>query len=320
MSRIPARLFILISLCSLLPGCDSITEPTPTENGPPKVALIMKSLANEFFVNMASGAKQHQADNFDRYELIVNGIKDESDLGQQVILVEQMIARGVDAIVIAPADSKALVPVLKRAHQAGLIVVNIDNKLDAAILQQSGISIPFVGPDNREGARVVARHLATDLQAGDHVAIIGGISTAFNAQQRQLGFEDVMQEAGMNIVSVQSGEWQQAKASTIAAALIIEHPDLKAILCSNDNMAIGAIAAIKRAGKSGEIQVVGFDNISASHDLLRSGSLLATADQYGSQLAIFGIEYALDILVNNRVTADKKTPVDLVTAASLASP
>tara|TARA_B100001105_G_C22383078_1_gene440567 strand:+ start:334 stop:1143 length:810 start_codon:yes stop_codon:yes gene_type:complete len=269
---------------------------------------------------MASGAKQHQADNIDRYELIVNGIKDESDLAQQVILVEQMIARGVDAIVIAPADSKALVPVLKRARQAGLTVVNIDNKLDAAILQQSGISIPFVGPDNREGARVVARHLATDLQAGDHVAIIGGISTAFNAQQRQLGFEGVMQDAGMNIISVQSGEWQQAKASTIAAALIIEHPALKAILCSNDNMAIGAIAAIKRAGKSGEIQVVGFDNISASHDLLRSGSLLATADQYGSQLAIFGIEYALDILVNNRVTADKKTPVDLVTAASLASP
>jgi ribose transport system substrate-binding protein len=269
---------------------------------------------------MASGAKQHQADNFDRYELIVNGIKDESDLAQQVILVEQMIARGVDAIVIAPADSKALVPVLKRARQAGLIVVNIDNKLDAAILQQSDISIPFVGPDNRKGAGVVARHLAADLQAGDHVAIIGGISTAFNAQQRQLGFEDVMQDAGMNIVSVQSGEWQQAKASTIAAALIIAHPALKAILCSNDNMAIGAIAAIKRAGKSGEIQVVGFDNISASHDLLRSGSLLATADQYGSQLAIFGIEYALDILVNNRVTADKKTPVDLVTAASLVSP
>jgi ribose transport system substrate-binding protein len=320
MSRIPASVFILISLCSLLSGCDSETKSASTENGPPTVALIMKSLANEFFVNMASGAKQHQADNSDSYELIVNGIKDESDLAQQVILAEQMIARGVDAIVIAPADSKALVPVLKRARQAGLIVVNIDNKLDAAILQQSGISIPFVGPDNREGARVVARHLATDLQAGDHVAIIGGISTAFNAQQRQLGFEDVMQDAGMNIVSVQSGEWQQAKASTIAAALIIEHPALKAILCSNDNMAIGAIAAIKRAGKSGEIQVVGFDNISASHDLLRSGSLLATADQYGSQLAIFGIEYALDILVNNRVTADKRTPVDLVTAASLASP
>lgn len=320
MSKFPTNLLILASLCSLLPGCGSEIEPPSTETGPPKVALIMKSLANEFFVNMASGAKQHQAENSDRYELIVNGIKDESDLAQQVILVEQMIARGVDAIVIAPADSKALVPVLKRARQAGLIIVNIDNKLDAAILQQSGISIPFIGPDNREGARVVAQHLAAELQAGDHVAIIGGIITAFNAQQRQLGFEDAMRNAGMKIVSVQSGEWLQAKASAIASALITEHPDLKAILCSNDNMAIGAIAAIRQAGKSGEIRVVGFDNISASHDLLRNGSLLATADQYGSKLATFGIGYALDILINNRVPADKKTPVDLVTVANLTSP
>ena len=123
----------------------------------------------------------------------------------------------------------------------------------------------------------------------------------------------------MNIVSVQSGEWLQAKAGTIAAAIIAEYPDLKAILCSNDNMAIGAIAAIRQAGKTGEIKVVGFDNISATHDLLRDGSLLATADQYGGQLAIFGIEYALDILVNGKFPADRKTPVDLITAANLTS-
>ena len=239
MSKFPANLLMLASLCSLLPGCGSEIEPPPIESGPPRVALIMKSLANEFFVNMARGAKLHQAENSDRYELIVNGIKDESDLAQQVILVEQMIARQVDAIVIAPADSKALVPVLKRARQAGLIIVNIDNKLDTTILQQSGISIPFIGPDNREGARVVAQHLAEEMQAGDPVAIIGGISTAFNAQQRQIGFEDAMKNAGMKIVSVQSGDWLQAKASAIASALITEHPDLKDNIWTNHTERLG---------------------------------------------------------------------------------
>ncbi len=317
MSKFLANILILISLCSFLPGCDSGTDPASIEKESPKVALIMKSLANEFFVNMANSAKHHQASNSDKYELIVNGIKDESDLVQQVILVEQMVARGIDAIVIAPADSKALVPVLKRAQAAGLVVVNIDNKLDEAILRKSGIHVPFIGPDNREGARLVAQYLATELQAGDHVAIIGGISTTFNAQQRQLGFEDAMHNAGMDIVSIQSGDWLQAKASTIATALITEHPKLKAILCSNDNMAIGAIAAIRQAGKSEEIKVIGFDNIPATHDLLRDGSLLATGDQYGGKLAVFGIEYALDILTNNSVPADKQTPVDLITAANL---
>jgi ribose transport system substrate-binding protein len=127
-----------------------------------------------------------------------------------------------------------------------------------------------------------------------------------------------MRNADVNIVSVQSGEWQQTKASSIAAALITEYPNLKAILCSNDNMALGAIAALRQVARIGEVKVIGFDNISASHELLRDGSLLATAEQYGDQLAIFGIQSALDILVNDAVPEDKKTPVDLVTAASLS--
>ena len=72
------------------------------ENHRPTVALIMKSLANEFFVNMAMGAESHQLEHSDQYQLIVNGIKDESDLTQQVALIEQMTARGADIIVIAP--------------------------------------------------------------------------------------------------------------------------------------------------------------------------------------------------------------------------
>ncbi len=131
--------------------------------GKPKVALIMKSLANEFFSTMAEGAKKHQSEHADNYDLIVNGIKDERDLSRQVALVEEMVAAGAQAIVIAPADSKALVPVLRRAQKAGVIVINIDNRLDAEILKQEGITIPFVGPDNRAGAKKVGDHLAQQI-------------------------------------------------------------------------------------------------------------------------------------------------------------
>ena len=121
---------------------------------------------------MAEGARAHHAKNAAAFDLVVNGIKNETDLGEQVSLVEQMIARGVQAIVIAPADSKALVPVLKRAVAAGIVVVNIDNRLDAAALKDAGLAIPFVGPDNRAGARSVGRALAAKLAKGDPVAII----------------------------------------------------------------------------------------------------------------------------------------------------
>ena len=96
----------------------------------PTIALIMKSLANEFFVTMAEGAKAHQAANHERYNLIINSIKNEVDLAQQVALIDQMIASRVDAIVISPADSKAVVPALARAHSAGIAIINIDNRLE----------------------------------------------------------------------------------------------------------------------------------------------------------------------------------------------
>lgn len=311
----PAYL-LLIGLL-LLTACADRKSPGSEAPAKPRVAVIMKSLANEFFVKMADGSRRHQAENTDAYELIINGIKDESDLTQQVALVEQMIALAVDVIVLAPADSRALVPVVRRALDRGIVVVNIDNRLDDQLLADAGIKVPFVGPDNREGAFLVGEHLAATLSDGDEVAIIGGISTAFNAQQRQQGFEQAMAEVGARVVSIQHADWQQARASTIASALISEYPNLQAFLCSNDNMAIGAVAAVRQAGKSGVIRVVGFDNIGATHELLQSGAMLATAEQYADKLAVYGIEYALQILHNGKQPEDRKTPVRLITAGDL---
>jgi ribose transport system substrate-binding protein len=302
-------LILLPSL--LLSGCGGKEDKSSSAR--PKIALIMKSLANEFFSTMADGAKKHQAANSGAYDLVVNGIKNETDLTEQVGLVEQMVAQQVNAIVIAPADSKALVTVLKRARDAGVLVVNIDNKLDADVLKQARILIPFVGPDNRAGARKVGEVLAARLKAGDKVAIIEGLPTAFNGQQRRLGFEDAMKAAGMNIVSTQSGNWEMEKANNVAAAMLTEHPDLKAILCANDNMALGAVAAIQAAGRTGKVLVVGFDNIAAIHPMLADGRVVATADQHAGQLAVFGIEAALKILKGQAAPADQTTPVDLIT-------
>ena len=95
----------------------------------------------------------------------MNGIRNESDSSQQVALVEQMMAQGVDAIVIAPADSRALVPVLAKAQRQRIVVVNIDNKLDEPTLQQAGIDVPFVGPDNRAGARAVGAGAGREARA-----------------------------------------------------------------------------------------------------------------------------------------------------------
>lgn len=304
---------LTLALTALFPACKPSTPSGPASPGKPRVALVMKSLANEFFQTMAEGAKKHQATHVADYDLIVNGIKNETDLAEQVGLVEQMISQGVQAIVVAPADSKALITVLKRAKDAGVLVINIDNKLDAGTLKQAGLTIPFVGPDNRAGAKAVAEVLAKKLKAGDEVAIIEGVTTAFNGQQRRAGFEDAMNAAGMKIVSTQSGQWEMDKANTVASGILAANPNVKALLCANDNMALGAAAAVQAAGKSGQVQIVGFDNIAAIKPLLADGRVLATADQHGDQLAVFGIEAALKILKDKSTPTDQQTPVDVVT-------
>jgi ribose transport system substrate-binding protein len=310
-----SALWLLCAVAGLNNGCNKSANQNDNKAAPakPKVALVMKSLANEFFSTMANGAQKHQAAHATDYDLVVNGIKNETDLAEQVNLVEQMIAQQVNAIVIAPADSKALVTVLKHAKEAGILVVNIDNKLDAEVLKEADLQAPFVGPDNRAGARKVGEELAKQLQAGDKVAIIEGIPTAFNGQQRRLGFEDAMKAASVEIVSVQSGRWEMETANNIAAAMLNEHANLKAILCANDNMALGAVSAIQAAGKTGKVLVVGFDNISALRPLLGKGQVVATADQHGDQLAVYGIEVALKILKGEAPPADQTTAVDLVT-------
>jgi ribose transport system substrate-binding protein len=103
------------------------------------------------------------------------------------------------------------------------------------------------------------------------------------------------------------------KANGVAAGIVAAHPNVKALLCANDNMALGAAAAVQAAGKAGQVQIIGFDNIAALKPLLADGRVLATADQHGDQLAVFGIEAALNALKDKSAPVDQQTPVHVIT-------
>ncbi|MHA5865361.1 substrate-binding domain-containing protein, partial [Pseudomonas aeruginosa] len=166
--------------------------------------------------------------------------------------------------------------------------------------------------------RLVGEYLAKRLKAGDEVGIIEGVSTTTNAQQRTAGFKDAMDAAGMKIVSLQSGNWEIEKGNAVASAMLNEHPDLKALLAGNDSMALGAVSAVRAAGRAGQVKVVGYDNIQAIKPMLKDGRVLATADQFAAKQAVFGIQTALKLLAGQAPEHEKdgvvETPVELVTA------
>jgi ribose transport system substrate-binding protein len=279
----------------------------------PVVGLVMKSLANEFFKDMQEGAIKHVAQRGD-LTLLPVGMHSETDIDTQVNAVENFITKKVDAIVIAPADSRALVAPLARAIKAGIVVINIDVALDEQAKKQAGISLAFVGPDNRAGAKMAGDELAKALGEGGKVVIIEGNPGADNALQRKLGFNDAVKAGKLELIDSRTAHWETEEANSVFSNMLTAHPDIQGVMAANDSMALGVVKAIDAAGKSEKIKVVGFDNIPAVQPLLKEKKLLATIDQFGSEMAANGIDYAMKALAGEKLSGWIKTPIKLVTA------
>jgi ribose transport system substrate-binding protein len=278
----------------------------------PVVGLVMKSLANDFFKNMLEGAEAHAAKRGD-YELKAIGMQNETDFESQLNGVENFITQGVDAIVIAPADSRAMVAPLKKAMDAGITVINFDVSLDEQAKKDAGVELAFVGPDNRGGAKMVGEALAKALGEGGKVVILEGNPGADNAAQRKLGFEDAIAAGKLNLLDSRTAHWETEEANTVFSTMLTAHPDIQGVLAANDSMAIGVVKALDAAGRS-DIKVVGFDNVSAVAPLLKEGKLLATVDQFGSKMAADAIDKALEVVAGApKLEGWVKTNIELVT-------
>jgi ribose transport system substrate-binding protein len=283
----------------------------------PKVGLVMKSLANEFFVQMQAGAEAYAAENADLFDFEAVGMRDERDFAAQVAAVENYITQQFDVIVIAPADSKAMVEPIARALEAGIKVVNIDVQLDQQAMADAGIDLAFFGPDNRAGAQLAGDALGQALGEGGKVVILEGNPEADNAVQRKLGFDDSVAEYGLDLLDSRTANWETANAEELTSNFLTQYPDLQGIMAANDSMALGAIAALDAAGKTGEIQVVGFDNIPGVRQYIADDVMLATVEQFGADMAKFGIDFGLRELAGEKFCGWVQTPLELVTAENV---
>ncbi|KXO77636.1 LacI family transcriptional regulator [Brucella anthropi] len=283
----------------------------------PKVGLVMKSLANEFFKQMQAGAEDYAAKNTDKFSFAAVGMKDERDFAAQVDAVENFITQQFNVIVLAPADSKAMVTPVKKALEAGIKVINIDVALDEEAKKQAGVDLAFFGPDNREGAKLAGMALAKELGKGGKVVILEGNPEADNAKERKKGFDDAVAEGGLTLLDSKTAHWETEEANTLMTNFLTQYQDIQGVMAANDSMALGVVKALDAAGKSGQIKVVGFDNIPAVQPLIKDGKMLATVDQFGAQMAAMGIDYGLKELAGEKFSGWVKTDIKLITAQDL---
>lgn len=278
----------------------------------------MKSLANEFFKQMQAGAEEYAAQNTSKFDFSAVGMKDERDFAAQVDAVENFITQKYNIIVIAPADSKAMVVPIAKALQAGIKVINIDVALDAEAKKTAGIDLAFFGPDNRAGAKLSGDALAKELGAGGKVVILEGNPEADNAKERKLGFDDSVAEGKLQLLDSKTAHWETEEANTLMTNFLTQYPDIQGVMAANDSMALGVVTAIEAAGKSGQIKVVGFDNIPAVQPLIKEGKMLATVEQYGAKMAAMGIDYGLREIAGETFSGWVKTDIKLIVASDLS--
>lgn len=302
-------LMLLAAACGQQGTSGSISQ--KIKNHTPAIGLVMKSLGNPYFQDMQKGAESYAKQNHN-FTLTTAGTQSETDISGQVDIVNNMVAKGVDALVIAPADSRALIAPLKETAAKGIKSVNIDVKLDDATLKQAGMRIPFVGPDNVAGARQSGEVLAKHLGSGGKVALIEGVLGAANAQQRKQGFMQAIQAGRLKLVAAHTADWETAEADTVFTDILSAHPDIQGVMSSNDDMTLGVMAALKAAHRT-DIKSASFDNIPAIQPYLAQGAVVATLDQYGSKQAAYGIDAALQVLAGKTLPAWTVTPITLIT-------
>lgn len=283
--------------------------------GRPTVALVVKTLNNPFFNTLQEGAEE-MADSL-QINLIVQAAERELDVEKQVQIVENLIQRRVDAILLTPSGSREVVPVIGRANEAGIPVVNLDTRVDMDLLEHDGSHIStFIGSDNYEGGRIAGLYVAEQLGGSGQVAILEGIPGHETADSRQNGFLDALSNyPDIEVVASQTANWERNMGYNVFENILQTYSDLDAIFAANDLMALGAVEAMAANGfDPADIIVVGFDAHSEAVQAIREGKMSATVAQNPFQIGKAGVENAYKLL-NGEVIPDNITiQIELITA------
>lgn len=311
----------LLLFTLLLSACDNDDDkessPADTEVPKTQIALVMKTLTNPFFVEMERGARQAEADF--GIELIVRTAAAETSIEQQIQIVDELIEQQVDAIVIAPGDSRELIPVLAEAQDAGIVVINIDNRLDPDVSATLGLEgVPYISVNNEEGAYLSAQHIAAEVNTPTEAIIIEGIRTAQNAQDRRAGAERAFNEnPNITIVAQETANWKIDEGYTVAATLFQEHPDVELVFAANDMMALGVVQYLQEQNRT-DVQVAAYDALEEAKQAVEAGTLQVTIDQQAARQGYLGVEYAIKALAGEALPAETMVDVLVVDAATLS--
>ncbi|HWL71158.1 MAG TPA: ABC transporter substrate-binding protein [Geminicoccus sp.] len=200
---------------------------------------------------------------------------------KQVADVNSMIAQGVDAIFLAPREEKPLIPAVMAAKRAGIPVILLDRSVDPSLAEAGRDYVTFIGSDFIEEGRRAGEWLAQTTGGKAKIIELQGTTGSSPANDRAQGFAEAIKDhPEMEVVASQSGDFARDKGRQVAETLLQAHPDATAIYAHNDEMAVGAIAAVEAAGKvpGKDITIVSVDGTRDALQAIIDGKMGATVE------------------------------------------
>lgn len=277
---------------------------------PPIIGLITKTETNPFFVKMREGAAQAAAAR--NAKLMTAAGRFDGDNASQVTALENMVAAGAKAILITPSDTKAIVPAIRKARAAGVLVIALDTPTDPEDAADA-----LFATDNLKAGLLIGRYVKAAM-AG-RTARIATLDLAPGITVGRLRHDGFLQGYGIkegdsSLVCSADTQGDQAKAQTAMENCLQRSPDINVVYTINEPAAAGAHRALRAAGRARNVLIVSIDGGCAGVGNVKAGILAATSQQYPLRMAALGVEAAVEYAkTGKKVSGTVDTGVTLIT-------
>lgn len=242
---------------------------------------------NPFWAAVEAGAVQAGVDY--GVDVTVLAPPTESDVVAQIAQIEDAVTQGAAGIAVAPTDPDALAPAIDDALAAGVEVVYVDS---------NGINegVTFIGTDNAAGAAIAGQYLCDNVPEGGKVAILQGIISTTTGILRAEGAREAVTACGLDLVAELPADWDVQRGQQVTEDILTQHPDLAGLFASNDNMALGAVEALRLQDLLDQVVVVGFDANPNAAEAILAGEMEATVAQNPFNMGYLGVESLIDLI------------------------
>lgn len=260
----------------------------PTAAGEAEIAVVLKTLGNQYWQDVKAGVEAKAAE-LD-IQVDIYAVNSEDDVEGQVSVMENCISKGYKAIAVAPLSTVNLNNTIAEATKQGIYVANIDERVDMEALKELGGAVcAVVATDNVAVGELAAGYIIEQLPDGGQIALIEGKAGSAGGEARKEGATKAFAANDkIELVDSLPGDFDRTKAYDIATNYISKYPELKAIYCINDTMALGAQQAVSDSGR--DIMIVGTDGSDDAVASVQNGEMTATIAQDPQAIGARGVE------------------------------